>query len=180
MNLTFITSNQNKAALLSEYLGHPVTHQALDLSEIQSLDLEEIACCKAQEAFRLVGQPVLVEDMSLTFNALGELPGPFIKWFLKSLGNPGLCKILDSYEDRSAVATVIFCLNDGEEQHFFTGTVTGHIAQEPRGDQGFGWDSIFIADGETKTWGEMDKEEQFKASMRPEAFEKLRTFLAKN
>src|SRR5688572_11256576 len=94
-SLTFITGNPAKAEQLRRHLEYPVEHQKLDLHEIQSLDLREIVEHKAKDAFRQVGKPVLVEDTSLIFHALGRLPGPLIRWFLEELGNPGLCKLLD-------------------------------------------------------------------------------------
>jgi inosine triphosphate pyrophosphatase len=177
MNLTFITSNPSKAAFVSEFLEHPIGHKSLDLAEVQSLDLEEVTCCKAQEAFRILKTPVLVEDISLVFHALNQLPGPLIKWFLQSIGNDGICNLLNQYEDRSATAEVRFCLYDGEEIHMFKGLKKGEIAAAPRGEKGFGWDPIFIPEGFTQTWGEMDTAEQFASSMRQPAISELRTYL---
>jgi len=98
--LIFITSNASKAKQLSWHLGVEVLHQSIVLAEIQSLDLNEVVEYKAREAFKIIKKPVLVEDTSLIFNALGKLPGPLIKWFLQELDNVGLCKLLNGYEDR--------------------------------------------------------------------------------
>jgi len=91
-SLTFITGNTAKAEQLARHLEYPVTHQKLDLPEIQSLDLKEIVEHKAKEAYKQIKKPVLVEDTSLTFSVLGKLPGPLIKWFLTELDNAGLCR----------------------------------------------------------------------------------------
>lgn len=175
--LTFITGNAEKAAQLSRHLDFSVAHKKLDVHEIQSLDLEEVARHKAQEAYAQVKKPVLVEDTSLVFNALGSLPGPLIKWFLNTLGNEGLCKLLDSYKDRSAVAEVCFVLYDGSEVRTFMGEAKGVISSAPKGEQGFGWDPIFIPNGYSITWGEMDTEEQKNTSMRRIALKKLEAYL---
>lgn len=82
MEITFITSHAKKAEELSWHLSYPVIHRKLDLPEIQSLDPDTIVHFKAQEAYRVLRRPVLVEDFSLRFGALGKLPGPLIKWFL--------------------------------------------------------------------------------------------------
>ena len=79
--VTFITGNPKKAEFLAKYLGLVVAHQKIDLDEIQSLDLRAIAGHKARQAFEVIGSPVLVEDVGLTFKSLGNLPGSFIKWF---------------------------------------------------------------------------------------------------
>lgn len=175
--LTFITGNPGKAEQLGRYLDFPVVHKKVDLVEIQSLDLGEVVRHKAQEAYSVIQGPVIVEDTSLQFLALGRLPGTFIKWFSEELGNDGLCTLLDSYADRSALAEVQFALHDGKEVMLFDGQVRGAIAEEPRGERGFGWDPIFIPDGSTKTYGEMADEEQKATSMRKIALEKLEAYL---
>jgi non-canonical purine NTP pyrophosphatase (RdgB/HAM1 family) len=176
-NITFITGNAAKAEQLARHLEHPVAHKKLDLPEIQSLDLHEIIEHKTREAFKQVGGVVLVEDTSLTFKAFGKLPGPLIKWFLTELNNEGLCKILNPYEDRTALAEVCFGLYDGSELKIFEGQTEGTIADMPRGERGFGWDPIFIPKGCGKTWGEMDTDEQKNTSMRRIALQKLEVYL---
>lgn len=76
-NLTFVTGNIAKYQQLRRHLKYLLLHQKLDLGEIQSLDLEEIIEHKAKEAYKQIKQPVLVEDTSLVFQALGKLPGGF-------------------------------------------------------------------------------------------------------
>src|SRR4051812_14530565 len=112
MNVTFITGNQGKADFLAQHVDYPIRHQKVDLDEIQSLDLNEIAKHKAEQAFQIVKSPVLVEDVSLVFNALDSLPGPFIKWFEIVLGLEKLCNLLDG-KDRSANAKVCMVFYDG-------------------------------------------------------------------
>lgn len=171
-SIIFVTGNQNKADDTQRYLHIPMTHTKLDLTEIQSLDAKEVVEHKAREAYKILGHPVLVEDTSLVFHALGKLPGPFIKWFLQELGNDGLCELLK--EDRSATATVVFGFYDGTNLNFFEGSMTGTIAQAPRGKNGFGWDSIFIPAGQAKSYAEMTAEEHDTISMRRIALEKMK------
>lgn len=175
--IVFITGNAAKAEQVSWHLEYPVSHHKLDLIEIQSLDLDKVVRHKAAEAYKQLNQPVLVEDTSLTFSALGKLPGPLIKWFLEELGNDGLCRLLNAYPNRSAIAQVSFGYHDGKLVKLFRGKVVGHIALSPRGNEGFGWDPIFIPQGHQKTWGEMSKEEQQETSMRRIALKKLEAYL---
>jgi inosine triphosphate pyrophosphatase len=65
----------------------------IDLEEYQG-EPEEIATKKCTQAVLQVDGPVIVEDTSLCFNALGGLPGPYIKWFLGKLKPEGLPKLL--------------------------------------------------------------------------------------
>jgi inosine triphosphate pyrophosphatase len=175
--ITFITGNAAKAEQLGRHLDFPVIHKNLDITEIQSLDLEEVIEHKSKEAYKILGTPVLVEDTALTFHILGKLPGTFIKWFLTELQNEGLCKLLDSYNDRSAKAEVKFGLYDGKELRTFDGHAHGEIAKKPQGEEGFGWDPIFIPKGHRKTWGQMSTEEQSETSMRRIALKHLEAYL---
>ena len=178
--ITFVTGNPNKADQLSRYLRFSVVHKKLDLPEIQSLDIEEIAAEKATAAYALLGTPVLVEDTSLTFKSLNGLPGPLIKWFLDSIGNEGLTKLLAGYKDRSAVAETCFALCDESGVHLFKGTRHGSIVDSPKGETDFGWNPIFVPDGAKITWAEMNLEQQAGTSMRRLAIEKLQVYLEKN
>ena len=79
--ITFITGNQKKADYLAKYLGFSVWHQKINLDELQSLSLREIVEHKVKQSYDIIKKPVLVEDVSLEFSALGKLPWPFIKFF---------------------------------------------------------------------------------------------------
>jgi non-canonical purine NTP pyrophosphatase (RdgB/HAM1 family) len=176
-SITFITSSKDKLEQLREFLDYPIEHKALDLAEIQSLDPHEIVEAKVKEAYRIVKLPVLVEDVSLTFEAFGKLPGPLIKWFLKELDTEGLCKLLNGYSSRNATAYVLYGYYDGKVFKFFDGSWEGTIAKKPKGTYSFGWNPIFIPKGYNKTWGEMNLEEQKDTSMRKIALDKFQKYL---
>ncbi|QJU07652.1 non-canonical purine NTP pyrophosphatase [Candidatus Saccharibacteria bacterium oral taxon 488] len=147
-NVTFITSNQHKADALARVLDLPLAHRAVDLMEIQSTSLEEIVEHKVRQAYIVAKCPVLVEDVALEFTALGGLPGPFIKFFVEAPnGLENLCRMLDGFGDRSAVAACVFGYYDGEQIKLFRAELGGVIAKHPAGNGGFGWDKIFCPDG---------------------------------
>lgn len=171
--LTFITGNLNKVKWTQRYTPIPLEHKKLDLTEIQSLDVKEVVKHKVKEAYNILKKPVLVEDTSLIFHALGKLPGPLIKWFLEELGTDGLCKLITD-KNREATATVVFGLFDGKKLRLYEGTTKGTVAEKPQGENGFGWDPIFIPNGQNKTHGEMTDEEHDKVSIRRLALEKMR------
>ncbi|HIN46981.1 MAG TPA: non-canonical purine NTP pyrophosphatase [Deltaproteobacteria bacterium] len=177
MKLHFATSNSNKLRELSSLLDSPLISTPLDLQEIQTTDLHELVKNKLQQAFDKLSAPVIVEDTSLYFEAWNELPGPFVKWFLESLGLEGMVCALSQFEDTSARA--VCCLGftiDGKTMHFFEGKVKGYIV-EPRGSRNFGWDSIFQPAGQQKTFGEMSPEEKQRLSPRGKAAVKFKQFL---
>ena len=179
-DLVFITGNQHKADYLAKWLGIPIVHQKLDLDEIQSLDLRAVVEDKARRAYDAVGSTVLVEDVSLSFDAFGRLPGTFVKWFIQEIGSEGMCRMLDNYTTRAATAAICYCIFDGTAAHFFESSMRGSIADHPRGSNGFGWDEIFVSDGMDKTRAELDDDEQMRTSMRREAQDQLRAFLTQN
>ncbi|HEX3054046.1 MAG TPA: non-canonical purine NTP pyrophosphatase [Aggregatilineaceae bacterium] len=179
--LYFVSSNEEKYREIRGALwesGIEVERIALDLPEIQSLDPAEVAAYKARKAHeRLQTGSVLVEDTGLEILAWDGFPGALIKWVLKTIGEDGLCRQLNAWTDRRARATVVLCLFDGYEMHVFHGQSEGTITAFPRGEFGFGWDSIFQPDGYNQTYGEMPREAKMQISMRGRAVEALKQFL---
>lgn len=177
-DMVFITGNQNKADALARWLGISVEHQKIDQNEIQSLDLRDVVEHKARQAFEVIKAPVLVEDVALSFTAMGRLPGTFIKWFLEEIGNDGLCRLADGLPIREAEAAIIYGLFDGQKMKLFEARQQGTIAEKPRGDAGFGWNPVFIPDGSSLTYAEMDEATFKKWNIRAHAIEKLKQYLA--
>lgn len=95
MDILLATSNEHKAKTVQSVLGRPVQHIKLDLPEIQAIDVKEVIEQKARVAYHLVGKPVLVEDTSLSLQAWNGLPGALIRWFLETVGNEGICRMLE-------------------------------------------------------------------------------------
>lgn len=187
-DLTFITGNPEKAEFAARFLNHPIRHHKLHLNEMQAGTVEEVVANKAKEAFEQLQTPILVEDASLVFLALGRMPGPFIKWFFedpeytKDQNLINLCRMLDGLGNRQARAEVCFGLYDGKNLKTFNAFKNGSIADYPRGDKGMGWDPIFIPGGSQLTWGEMDfsrmpEEELVRWSLRVPLFRKLEEYL---
>ncbi len=174
----FATTSPGKLSEARQLLGIDVQGCGLEIDEIQSLDPETVAIKKAAAYFQELKKPILVEDVALTFEALDKLPGTYINDFFKVLGNQGLVDLLQSARNRKAIAqtTLVFVDQDGKS-HIFTGIIAGEIAREPRGNNGFGWDPIFIPDGDTLTFGEMTETEKAKYSMRAKALANFKEWL---
>jgi inosine triphosphate pyrophosphatase len=177
VNITFITGNEHKAKYVAQWLGVPVAHRKVDLDELQTLDLHTLVEHKAKQAFGIVGTPVLIEDAQLVFDAMGRLPGPFIKFFVEELGPDGIARMLNAFDDRRAFGNICYALYDGREMKYFEGSMSGSIATEPRGTGGFGFDPIFVNDGYKITRGEMDEETYAATSYRKQALDKLAAHL---
>lgn len=174
--LTFVTTNAGKLREAQGWLGVPVEGAALELDELQTTDLAALARHKAAQAHARLARPVFVEDTALTFAAWGDLPGPFIKFFLASLGHAGIVRALAPFDDDRAEGVCTVGYHDGVRVHLFTARVTGRIVP-PRGGQGFGWDPIFQPDGAARTFGEMELPEKHGHSMRARAFQALAAHL---
>lgn len=178
-DLVFVTSNPNKVREAEAVLGRSLDHRALDLPEIQSLDLGEVVRSKAAAAWKEIGRPVLVEDTGLELTGLGGFPGPLVRWLLTSVGPGGIGRIAHCFDDRRAVARCLLCASDGTVEVLGEGVVEGSIAAQPRGRLGFGWDSVFVPDEPGgRTYGEMSDDEKNGISHRRRAFEALKDALA--
>lgn len=123
-----------------------------------------------------------MEDTCLCFNALGGLPGPYIKWFLDKLQHDGLNKLLVGFDDKSAYAQCTFAYSTGEPDavpQVFVGKTHGRIvpARVREGSPVFGWDPIFEPSGFDETFAEMDRTVKNSISHRFLALEKLTGFL---
>lgn len=175
-NITFITGNQKKADYLAKYLGFPVDHVKLDLDEIQSLNLKEIVEHKVRQAYEKIKKPVIVEDVSLEFAALGRLPGTFIKFFVDEVPFENICSMIDG-KTRKATARCVFGYFDGQELKLFEGELDGEIATTPSGENGYGWDKIFIPQGYTVTRASLEEKDDQKTYLQIKPFKKLKEFL---
>ena len=129
-----------------------------------------------RQAYKELHTPVLVEDVSLEFVALGRLPGTLVKWFQQALSHEELCRMLDG-KDRSAVARCVFGYFDGVEEQYFEGSLPGVVAEHPTGAAGFGWDPIFIPEGFSVTRAELSPEDDEKTYRQLKPLAEIKTFL---
>lgn len=175
----FVTGNKNKLkevqAIMPEIEGLD-----LDLAEIQELDPKKILETKLEEAKKYKpNSNLMVEDLSLEIEGMNGMPGPLIKWFLKSMGIEGVVKMAKLFGSQNAVARLTLGFSDTNGKNvYFEGLVKGKIV-EPKGESDFGWDPIFVPEGFDKTYAEMGMEEKNKISHRKIALEKLREYLKK-
>ncbi|MEK7563951.1 MAG: non-canonical purine NTP pyrophosphatase [Patescibacteria group bacterium] len=155
-NITFVTGNKNKVMEAERILGFKLEHIDIDLDEIQGLDPMVIADHKVREAYIKVGEPIFILDQSIYISCLNGFPGPLIKWFWESVTLQKICKIAENFNDYSIRTESIVTYFDGNEINHFRGEIFGTLPKEPRGEKGWGWDAMFIPNGSTKTYAEMD------------------------
>jgi XTP/dITP diphosphohydrolase len=169
--ILFATGNKGKkleATTILSPLGIRVVSLPGKGTEIQADSVEAIAEHSAVAASRERGKALIVEDAGLFVASLNGFPGPYSSYVFGTLGLDGLLKLLDSAagsraaEFRSAVA---YC-QPGGRPRLFTGVARGTISKEARGDRGFGFDPVFVPEGEERTFGEMTIKEKCVVSHR--------------
>lgn len=176
---TLVSSNKNKAREFERIIKVPLKILPIELSEIQSLDLRKVALYKLNQAFGIVKKPVFIDDVSVEVDAWNGFPGPLVKWMLNGGKNDAslLLRMFKGEKNRKAKALLAVGFHDGKEPHIFIGEVKGTIAKEIRGDNGFGWDPVFIPKGSSLTFAQMSIPEKDKISHRGVALKKVRDFL---
>jgi non-canonical purine NTP pyrophosphatase (RdgB/HAM1 family) len=177
--LILVSSNPNKGIEAERILGLPLLRVSLSLPEIQAASVEEITWFKLEAARSKGHHRLIVEDVSLGFDELGNFPGPYVRWLLEAAGGKGLAAIAYALNNRSAKAQCAVAYWDGEEGHMFLGECLGEILVESRGSGSFGWDAWFQPRGSSKTYAEMSPEEKDRVSHRADAYRKLAAFLQK-
>ncbi len=180
--IVLVSGNPGKAREIQRILDIPIETREIDLEEIQEIDLEKVALNKLNQAYSIVKAPVMIDDISLEVEVWNKFPGPLIKWLLKAGDGDAkiLLKMLGDEENRNVKARLAIGFHDGESQHVFIGEVDGQIAHDIKGKNGFGWDPIFIPNGESETFAQMDPEKKDSISHRGRALKEFRDFLKKN
>ncbi|MGD0535098.1 MAG: RdgB/HAM1 family non-canonical purine NTP pyrophosphatase [Methanoregula sp.] len=178
-NLTIVTSNANKAKEVAAFFGGTleVRHVALDIPELRSDDVTEIAREKARYAYHHLHVPLIVDDTAFSIDALNGFPGPYAAYVLKSIGNTGILRLMDGVKDRNARFTTAIAFADETGIEIFTGTIEGRIITTPRGTGGFGYDPIFEVQGQTLA--EIPLEEKSAISHRARALTAFRDWFVK-
>lgn len=198
-DLIFATHNKNKVKEVRAMTGlkcPPEPNSTIRVGNVISLDeagwhedipephytLEANAREKAEIVYQKTGKDCFAEDTGLEVAALNGEPGVFSARYAgpqKSAAD-NIALLLQKMEgktDRRAhFRTVISLFLEGKEFQF-EGICTGRIAENPQGENGFGYDPVFIPDGAERTFAEMDLKEKSQFSHRAKAFEKFFAFL---
>ena len=149
-------------------------------SEETGKTFKENASQKALEACNYCDRPTFADDSGLEITALDNAPGIYSARYGKD-DNDRISRVLRELEgksDRSArfVCVIAIAIN-GEVIETFEGVMKGTIIDAPRGENGFGYDPIFVPEGETRTFAEMSQEEKNKISHRARALQKALEFI---
>lgn len=179
MDITFITGNQHKADHYARLLGYPVSHRKLNLDEIQSSDIIEVATHKIEQAYEIVKQPVMIDDFGFCIEAFNNLPGPFTKFFVEpDDGLEKLCQITNALDSRRAKVVCAIAYKDANQTKVFVKELPGNVADQPRGDLGIATDRIFEPDGYGgRTRSELSQDEYDEVYLKVRPVDEFKEFL---
>ncbi len=182
------TGNKNKTREYREML-EPLGYHVHDLSEIEHVDVEETgttfaenALIKARSIHDAVRMMTIADDSGLSIRALNGEPGIYSARYLEphdyDYKNKNLIERLKDKDDRFAWFTCAIALIDHNGvEHVFEGIMEGEIATELRGNNGFGYDPIFLLPQYGKTSAELSPDDKNAISHRGQATRKLLEFL---
>ena len=154
-NLLFVSSNIHKfqeSKVILESFGIPIQFFKLNLEEIQSNSIKEIALKKAQNAFSKCKKPLIIEDDGLYIDSLDGFPGPYSSYVHKTIGNQGILDLLKKNRDAKFISNITYC--DKNNLESFEGKLDGCISKSEKGT-GWGYDPIFIPKNTKKTFSEL-------------------------
>ena len=188
MKLVFASNNLNKIKEIQ--LLVPNSIEILSLKDIGCLEdipetadnIEGNAILKANYVTEKYGFNCFADDSGLEIDALNGEPGVYSARYA---GEPkddskNIDKVLENLKDKTnkkANFKTVICLNINGKQYLFTGIVNGKIIENRVGDNGFGYDPIFVADGYSKTFAQLSMEEKAAISHRGKAVKQLVDFL---
>lgn len=190
MKLVFATHNSNKAKEIQSLL--PDDFQILTLTDINCVDeipetsetLEGNSLLKAQFVSDNFYLNCFADDTGLEIDALNGRPGVYSARYAGEEKNAEanmnlVLSELKNESNRKALFRTVITLILNDKTHVFEGIIRGEIADEKRGTDGFGYDPIFIPEGQTKTFAEMTLAEKNQQSHRARAFEEMIDFFEK-
>lgn len=175
--MDFASSNINKYNEINSLISarkNPIRidFKKMELKEIQSDSLLEVAENKVLQAFKINQKEIFVEDDGLFIEALNDFPGVYSSYINKTIGNIGILDLLVNKVNRNASFKSIIAFHNGHKIRTFSGVIKGKIPlQLTKG--GWGFDPIFIPENLDLTFGQMDLETKNKISHRKVALDKF-------
>lgn len=159
-SVTLVTSNHQKAYEIGEAsrpYGITIKPRAIELDEIQALDIATVVTHKVEQAYALVQRPVLVDDTGIFFVGYNHFPGIFSRYAFLSLGFPGLFKLISTGQRAYFCSYIAFKVSAKAKPLLFKGVCHGRLIRSLRGQRKpkMPYDNIFIPDGDTKTFAQL-------------------------
>jgi XTP/dITP diphosphohydrolase len=174
--ISILSSNRNKVKeirqMADEY-GIELRWTRYSKLEIQGDDPTRIARIAALDAYSKLRIPLIVEDTGFFVSALNGFPGAYASHVEKSIGWKGILRLLGGVKNRRAYFKTSLCYVHKGNPRIFEGISRGTIAGKARGNDGFGFDPIFIPDGFSRTYAQLGHAGKSRISHRAIAFRKF-------
>lgn len=188
------TRNKHKLAELRRILTGTATVELVGLADVPPYDeapetgvtFAENALLKAREGVRHTGLPTVADDSGLVVDVFGQAPGVFSARWAGGHGDDAanlrlllaqLADVPDAHRQAAFVCAAVLVLPDGRE-YVVEGRQRGTLTREPRGTGGFGYDPIFVGEGQSRTNAELSPAEKDAISHRGQAFRALASVIA--
>jgi XTP/dITP diphosphohydrolase len=185
----FVTGNNNKfnevlRSFQQEDLNYTLEQLKLEPTEIQAETVKDVALFKLNSIKEKINNSFFIEDAGFFVDRpLKGFPGVYSSYVFKTIGNEGIIKLINNFENSVAhfEAVVALYFKPLDKVLTFEGETKGRVSQHTRGTGGFGYDPIFIPDlNSEKSFAELSMEQKNKISHRGQAIRKLISFLKKN
>lgn len=185
----FITTNKSKfneikILFQKEKIRYKLNQLNIKSIEIQTESIRENAVFKLNSVKSKVNASCFIEDAGLFVDdPLNGFPGVYSSYVFKKIGNEGILRLINNYEQSKAhfIAIIALFFKPLNKDFIFEGKVGGRISEEIRGFKGFGFDPIFIPDKiQNKTFAELTTEEKNEISHRGKAWSEMIKFLKGN
>ena len=188
--LIFATNNRNKVAEIQSLVGAnftiiPLKEAGIEIDIPEPHDqLEANALEKAMTIFNMTSQNCFSEDTGLEIEGLGGAPGVKSARYAGENSNSQanidlVLSKMTGIENRTAQFRTVICLIWENQTYYFEGVCKGQILSNMQGENGFGYDPIFVPDGATKSFANMTMDEKNTFSHRKKAVTQLFDFLGK-
>ncbi|MEA3378487.1 MAG: RdgB/HAM1 family non-canonical purine NTP pyrophosphatase [Nanoarchaeota archaeon] len=176
MALYFVTGNDDKFFEIKRILdkiGIDLKQSKINIVEKKYDTEKEVSIGKALAAVKQLNAPVIVEDTGIYFEDYNNFPGPNAHVFFDGVGHEGVLKILEGKKRGAYFRTSVAFCKPGSNPVCFIGECKGQIAEKISDVIDFAYDSLFVPDGDKRTFSEMTKEEKDKFSHRRKAIEEF-------
>lgn len=170
-----MSSNPHKIAEVQRILapvGVDIVPVSRRIEELQTENVEALVRDKLTKAFDAIGRPLFVEHTGLYLSGLNGLPAGLTQIFWDRLQADRFAALVAGLGDAKVTAKTILGYCDGRKMHLFEGSIDGTVPMMPAGPAHFEWDCVFVPNGSTQTFAEMDTAKD-KISMRRKALDKF-------
>ena len=185
----FVTGNINKYNEIfdlfkRENLDYVLKQINLETIEIQANSIIEVALSKLNSIKGKIDGSYFVEDAGFFVDTpLNGFPGVYSSYVMNTIGNEGILRLIDDFENTIAhfISIIALYFKPLEKNFFFEGIIQGKVSKIIRGSGGFGFDPIFLPNVlSDKTFAELTTEEKNKISHRGQSWRKFINFLKNN